>query len=89
MAALLGDLPPQHGAQEEDVDDLIPHDPEPTTTSALPTYKSAFLQSCLSASVLTFGTFTLKSGRQVRLCLWDHMSAGFLYVIAGVKRATL
>lgn len=30
----------------------------------LPTYKSTFLQSCLSASVLTFGTYKLKSGRQ-------------------------
>lgn len=30
----------------------------------LPSYKSAFLQSCLSAKVLTFGNYTLKSGRQ-------------------------
>ena len=28
-----------------------------------PDYKSEFLQSCLSANVLTFGNFTLKSGR--------------------------
>ncbi|OCK86625.1 orotate phosphoribosyltransferase [Cenococcum geophilum 1.58] len=34
------------------------------TTSIIPAYKTAFLQSCLSANVLTFGTFTLKSGRQ-------------------------
>ncbi|MCJ1402165.1 orotate phosphoribosyltransferase, partial [Xylographa trunciseda] len=34
------------------------------TPSAIPTYKTAFLQSCLSANVLTFGTYTLKSGRQ-------------------------
>ena len=27
-------------------------------------YKTAFLQSCLSAKVLTFGQYTLKSGRQ-------------------------
>ncbi|PYH88138.1 orotate phosphoribosyltransferase [Aspergillus ellipticus CBS 707.79] len=31
---------------------------------ALPAYKTNFLESCLSANVLTFGTFTLKSGRQ-------------------------
>ncbi|BCR96906.1 orotate phosphoribosyltransferase [Aspergillus luchuensis] len=30
---------------------------------ALPAYKTTFLESCLSANVLTFGTFTLKSGR--------------------------
>ncbi|KAL9102472.1 MAG: hypothetical protein Q9163_002372 [Psora crenata] len=35
-----------------------------STTSALPAYKTAFLQACLSANVLTFGTYTLKSGRQ-------------------------
>ncbi|KAL8792324.1 MAG: hypothetical protein Q9195_005115 [Heterodermia aff. obscurata] len=29
----------------------------------IPDYKSEFLQSCLSANVLTFGNFTLKSGR--------------------------
>jgi orotate phosphoribosyltransferase len=34
------------------------------TTSALPAYKTAFLQACLSANVLTFGTYTLKSGRR-------------------------
>jgi len=63
MESLLGKAPSQHGAQEEDIDDLIPPDPKPTTTSTLPTYKSAFLQSCLNANVLTFGTFTLKSGK--------------------------
>ncbi|PLB50621.1 orotate phosphoribosyltransferase [Aspergillus steynii IBT 23096] len=31
--------------------------------ATLPAYKTAFLESCLSANVLTFGTFTLKSGR--------------------------
>ncbi|PGG99295.1 orotate phosphoribosyltransferase [Helicocarpus griseus UAMH5409] len=34
------------------------------TTPFLPAYKTAFLESCLSANVLKFGTFTLKSGRQ-------------------------
>ncbi|KAG7005552.1 orotate phosphoribosyltransferase [Physcia stellaris] len=29
----------------------------------IPNYKNDFLQSCLSANVLQFGTFTLKSGR--------------------------
>lgn len=47
-------------AQEEDIYDLVPSDPP---SNLLP-YKTAFLQSCLSASVLTFGTYTLKSGRQ-------------------------
>ena len=56
MVSILQDMSRQHDAQEEDVDDLIPLSPNPP-------YKSAFLQSCLSASVLTFGTFTLKSGR--------------------------
>ncbi|KAI9044281.1 orotate phosphoribosyltransferase [Aspergillus affinis] len=31
--------------------------------ATLPAYKTSFLESCLSANVLTFGTFTLKSGR--------------------------
>ncbi|KAL8831756.1 MAG: hypothetical protein Q9191_000684 [Dirinaria sp. TL-2023a] len=35
-----------------------------SNTSILPDYKVAFLKSCLSANVLTFGTYTLKSGRQ-------------------------
>lgn len=35
----------------------------PTTT--IPAYKTVFLQSCLSAEVLTFGSFTLKSGRRM------------------------
>ena len=30
----------------------------------LPPYRLAFLQTCLSANALTFGTYTLKSGRQ-------------------------
>ncbi|GAT26139.1 orotate phosphoribosyltransferase [Aspergillus luchuensis] len=34
---------------------------------ALPAYKTTFLESCLSANVLTFGTFTLKSGRRIPL----------------------
>ena len=34
------------------------------TTSTIPAYKTAFLESCLSANVLTFGTYTLKSGRR-------------------------
>ncbi|KAI9778137.1 MAG: orotate phosphoribosyltransferase [Geoglossum umbratile] len=33
-------------------------------SSTIPGYKTAFLQSCLSAGVLTFGTYILKSGRQ-------------------------
>lgn len=33
-------------------------------TTPIPPYKAAFLQSCLDANVLTFGTYTLKSGRQ-------------------------
>lgn len=35
-----------------------------TMAATLPAYKTAFLESCLSANVLTFGTFTLKSGRR-------------------------
>ncbi|CAD6568782.1 MAG: orotate phosphoribosyltransferase [Alectoria sarmentosa] len=46
-------------AQEEDPDSLVPSTPPPV----LPTYKSVFLQSCLSGSVLSFGTYKLKSGR--------------------------
>ena len=47
-------------AQEEDIDNLVPAD-RPDT---LALYKSTFLQACLSASVLTFGEYTLKSGRK-------------------------
>ncbi|MDI1493111.1 MAG: orotate phosphoribosyltransferase [Ramalina farinacea] len=36
----------------------------PSTAPTIPAYKTAFLQACLSANVLTFGTYTLKSGRQ-------------------------
>ncbi|RFU26875.1 hypothetical protein B7463_g9473, partial [Scytalidium lignicola] len=36
-----------------------------TTTQPIPAYKAAFLESCLSANVLTFGTYTLKSGRRM------------------------
>ncbi|KAI9724985.1 MAG: hypothetical protein M1812_000261 [Candelaria pacifica] len=32
--------------------------------SEIPSYKTSFLQACLSANVLTFGTYTLKSGRK-------------------------
>ncbi|KAL3422590.1 orotate phosphoribosyltransferase [Phlyctema vagabunda] len=35
-----------------------------STQATIPAYKSEFLKSCLSANVLTFGTYTLKSGRQ-------------------------
>ncbi|KAH8801474.1 phosphoribosyltransferase-like protein [Xylogone sp. PMI_703] len=35
-----------------------------TSTQPIPAYKAAFLESCLSANVLTFGTYTLKSGRK-------------------------
>ena len=52
-------VPSYQQAQEEDPDSLVPSAPPP----ALPAYKSAFLQSCFSASVLTFGTYKLKSGR--------------------------
>lgn len=67
MDSLLGADTLQKGAQEEDIDNLIPHDAGPTTapTSALPSYKTTFLQSCIDAKVLTFGKFTLKSGREV------------------------
>lgn len=33
-------------------------------SSELPLFKQSFLQTCLSANILTFGSFTLKSGRQ-------------------------
>ncbi|RPA80278.1 orotate phosphoribosyltransferase [Ascobolus immersus RN42] len=33
-------------------------------TSALPPYKQAFLETCIKAQILTFGEFTLKSGRK-------------------------
>ncbi|KAL8976173.1 MAG: hypothetical protein Q9177_006903 [Variospora cf. flavescens] len=39
----------------------------PTTEDgalSTPDYKTDFLQACLSANILTFGTYTLKSGRQ-------------------------
>ena len=35
-----------------------------TSSSPLPSYKTAFLQTCLSSNALKFGSFTLKSGRQ-------------------------
>ncbi|MCJ1277771.1 orotate phosphoribosyltransferase [Puttea exsequens] len=54
---------PTH-AQEEDIDSLIPPSPPPPIPPSLPTYKTAFLNACLSARVLTFGSYTLKSGRQ-------------------------
>ncbi|KAI4148106.1 MAG: hypothetical protein L6R39_002887 [Caloplaca ligustica] len=37
---------------------------KPTNGPSMPSYKTNFLQACLSANVLTFGTYTLKSGRQ-------------------------
>ncbi|KAL8726771.1 MAG: hypothetical protein Q9166_006510 [cf. Caloplaca sp. 2 TL-2023] len=37
---------------------------ESNADTSIPTYKTEFLESCLSANVLTFGTYTLKSGRQ-------------------------
>lgn len=43
---------------------MAEEDPSSSPLPGLPTYKSAFLQSCLSASVLTFGSYKLKSGRQ-------------------------
>jgi len=66
MASTNGSFPSQ--AREADPDGPVPQEnPTTTTTStttALPAHKSAFLSACLSASVLTFGTYTLKSGRQ-------------------------
>jgi orotate phosphoribosyltransferase len=35
-----------------------------TTSIIIPAYKTAFLESCLSANVLSFGVYTLKSGRR-------------------------
>lgn len=35
-----------------------------SNTTALPAYKQSLLSQCLSSSVLTFGTYKLKSGRQ-------------------------
>ena len=51
---LLTSLPMASHAQEEGPDDLV-HLGLPATTTLSP-YKSAFLQACLDASVLTFGT---------------------------------
>lgn len=61
MASILPstDPLPHQQAQEEDPGSLIPSTPP----SQFPAYKSTFLKSCLSASVLTFGTYKLKSGR--------------------------
>ncbi|MCJ1370690.1 orotate phosphoribosyltransferase [Loxospora ochrophaea] len=38
--------------------------PSSADNPALSPYKSAFIQRCLASSILRFGTFTLKSGRQ-------------------------
>lgn len=38
--------------------------PSTTTASAPPAYKTAFLEACLTANVITFGNYTLKSGRK-------------------------
>nr|OQO20230.1 hypothetical protein B0A51_17255 [Rachicladosporium sp. CCFEE 5018] len=35
-----------------------------SSSTALPTWKSDLISLCLSSNILTFGTFTLKSGRQ-------------------------
>lgn len=35
-----------------------------SSSAPLPSYKNSFLDTCLSSSILKFGTFTLKSGRQ-------------------------
>ncbi|OJD16065.1 orotate phosphoribosyltransferase [Emergomyces pasteurianus Ep9510] len=37
---------------------------QPLNSSPLPAYKTAFLESCLSANILKFGDFTLKSNRK-------------------------
>ncbi|MCJ1335600.1 orotate phosphoribosyltransferase [Bachmanniomyces sp. S44760] len=45
--------------------DPHPHPHPPTSNEAqIPAYKTAFLKTCLDNSILKFGTFTLKSGRQ-------------------------
>ncbi|KAL6717210.1 orotate phosphoribosyltransferase [Lecanora helva] len=64
MAPLIPQSPQQHDAREEDVDNLVPSSAGSSLAAAAPSYKSAFLQACFSASVLTFGDYTLKSGRQ-------------------------
>ena len=74
MSILPSITEPQHQAIDEDVDNLVPSD----SKTQLPEYKTAFIQACMSASVLTFGTFTLKSGREspvgnlsgIPLCVW-------------------
>ena len=38
--------------------------PPQSSTAPLPPHKLALLNACASASVLTFGTYTLKSGRE-------------------------
>lgn len=38
-----------------------------STSATLPAYKTDFLQACLSGNVLTFGSYTLKSGRRTLL----------------------
>lgn len=43
-----------------------------SSSSPIPAYKTIFLQSCLSAEVLTFGTYTLKSGRSTQLIPWQY-----------------
>ena len=40
-----------------------PQSPSDGSSTSLPPYKLALLNACASASVLTFGTYTLKSGR--------------------------
>ncbi|KAI9839279.1 MAG: Orotidine 5'-phosphate decarboxylase [Sarea resinae] len=65
----------------------------PLTSSSLPDYKASFLSACLTSSVLKFGTFTLKSGRQSpyffnaglfhRADLLHSISVAFAHTLAG------
>lgn len=41
-----------------------PHSLTLTTSTTLPIHKASLLSACLAANALTFGTYTLKSGRQ-------------------------
>ena len=53
-----------------------------TTASAAPiaAYKTLFLQSCISAEVLKFGTFTLKSGRSTYASSRISIHSDFIYM---------
>ena len=42
---------------------LGPTSSQTTSSASIPAYKQSFLTACIKAQVLTFGTYTLKSGR--------------------------